>query len=281
MASQRSLRWARRSALHLIAVSGFFLGGCRDGHEAAPAADVAAAPTASMPAWRTAEPAPGSRYGAAWPQESASLAPGEGRDAVESVCAACHSLQYIAGQPPLSEATWQAEVTKMVEAFGAVVPPDAAPRIVKYLTAHYGEGRQAEASGAPSADGGRVYAQTCVACHQLTGNGLPGAFPPLVGHVPKLAQRPEGRVYLPRLLLWGVMGPIQVAGTAYNNMMPGLAPRLTDDEIAAVLNHVLQSWGNGDVAVGVAPFTAAEVAEQRKTSRTVQENLTLRQSLGL
>ncbi|HET6345894.1 MAG TPA: c-type cytochrome, partial [Myxococcota bacterium] len=278
----RSLRPGHSFARNLCAVTGLFLVAC-SGHETAPtpatAADAGAAPTSSMAAWRASEPTPGSRYGAAWPQTSVTLVPGEGRDAVESVCAACHSLQYIAAQPPLSELTWQAEVTKMVDAFGAVVPPEAAPRIVRYLAAHYGEGRQAVA--APSADGVRVYAQTCVACHQLTGNGLPGAFPPLVGHAPKLAQRPEGRAYLPRLLLWGVMGPIQVAGTAYNNMMPGLAPRLTDDEIAAVLNHVLRSWGNDALATGVAPFTAADVAEQRKVSRTAQENLELRQKLGL
>ena len=33
----------------------------------------------------------------------------------------------------------------------------------------------------PQADGQAVYRQTCSACHQPTGAGVPGAFPPLAG----------------------------------------------------------------------------------------------------
>jgi hypothetical protein len=40
-------------------------------------------------------------------------------------------------QPPLPAATWQAEVTKMINTYGAQIPEDAAKAITAYLQAHY------------------------------------------------------------------------------------------------------------------------------------------------
>ncbi len=64
-----------------------------------------------------------------------------GRDRVQAMCIACHSLRYVLDQPPLPRKTWQAEVDKMKNAFGARFAPDDEARIVDYLVAIRGDTR--------------------------------------------------------------------------------------------------------------------------------------------
>lgn len=120
----------------------------------------------------------------------------------------------------------------------------------------------AQADAAP--DGEAVYAANCVACHQATGQGVPGAFPPLAGgHAAELASAEGGRDYLLHAVLYGVQGAIEVAGTSYDGLMPAWQ-QLSDAQIAAVLNYVTTAWDNADVlADDAAPFTADEVAAAR------------------
>ena len=63
-----------------------------------------------------------------------------GADKVEANCAACHSLDYIPMNSPFLNATgWDAEITKMINAFGAPISPDDAKIIGDYLKANYGK----------------------------------------------------------------------------------------------------------------------------------------------
>jgi mono/diheme cytochrome c family protein len=67
------------------------------------------------------------------------LKDGQGLDRVEANCAACHSLDYIQMNSPfMSAATWEAEVTKMIKAFGAPISDADAEAIKAYLKANYG-----------------------------------------------------------------------------------------------------------------------------------------------
>ena len=51
-------------------------------------------------------------------------------------CVMCHSLDYIQGNSPfMTRQVWEAEVTKMIKAYGAQIPPEDVPKIVDYLTA--------------------------------------------------------------------------------------------------------------------------------------------------
>ncbi len=62
-----------------------------------------------------------------------------GLDKVEGNCAACHSLDYIQMNSPfMNAATWDAEVTKMIKAFGAPISDADAEAIKAYLKANYG-----------------------------------------------------------------------------------------------------------------------------------------------
>ena len=110
-------------------------------------------------------------------------------------------------------------------------------------------------------DGKQVFSTTCAACHQATGEGVPGVYPPLAGS--EWVTGDEAK--LVRILLHGVTGPIEVAGETFNSMMPPWGATLKDADIAAVLTYVRGTWGNKG-----APITAAKVASIRAatTSRT-------------
>ena len=118
-------------------------------------------------------------------------------------------------------------------------------------------------AAATEADGQTVYAN-CTSCHQATGAGIPGAFPPLNGgHTAELARVEGGRAYLVNAMLYGVQGQLNVGGTTYNGVMPAW-PQLNDDQIAAVLNYTVTAWDNAEaLPEGYAPFTADEVAGAR------------------
>jgi len=120
-----------------------------------------------------------------------------------------------------------------------------------------------------SADRGKaVYMQTCMACHQLTGMGVPGAFPPL----PKTDYVTGDTRRLVAIVLKGITGPMTVDGKIYATGMP--QPELTfpilkeDKNVADVLNYVRTSFGNE----AKEPITPEFVAEVRKefAARTTQ-----------
>jgi mono/diheme cytochrome c family protein len=107
-------------------------------------------------------------------------------------------------------------------------------------------------------DGAELYSQYCQGCHQPTGLGVPGAFPSLKG-LDQLAKTDEGRVYLIRAVLFGLQGPLKVGSATYNGLMPGFSQQLSDAQVAALLNHLLSSFGNKNPR----PITPEEVKKVR------------------
>jgi mono/diheme cytochrome c family protein len=101
--------------------------------------------------------------------------------------------------------------------------------------------------------GKQVYSQTCIACHQPTGLGIPGAFPPLAKS--DFLNKDVNRAI--RGVVKGLSGPITVNGKKFNGAMP--AQPLSDAQIADALTYVYGSWGNNKTLV-----TAAMVTAQRK-----------------
>ena len=127
------------------------------------------------------------------------------------------------------------------------------------------------------ADGAAVY-QRCSVCHQSTGRGIPGVFPPLAGHAPELVS--ASRTYPVQVVLFGLEGKIEIAGKNYNGKMLAHGDTLKDDEIAAVLNYILASWGNGKMLPkGHKKYTAAEVKAQRAKKLTPGKVYEARQKL--
>ncbi len=106
------------------------------------------------------------------------------------------------------------------------------------------------------ARGKLLYLQHCVICHQGSGQGSPGTFPPLA-KADYLMAKPEHGI---RSVVAGLSGPITVNGTNYNNTMPPIL--LTDEQVAAVLTFVRNTWGNES-----EPITLVQVKEVRSKSR--------------
>jgi nitrite reductase (NO-forming) len=86
--------------------------------------------------------------------------------------------------------------------------------------------------------GKRVYMQTCFACHQAEGQGIPNAFPPLAksDYLNADVDRAIG------IVLHGKTGEITVNGQKYNSVMT--RQMLSTDQIANVMTYVYNSWGN-------------------------------------
>lgn len=118
-------------------------------------------------------------------------------------------------------------------------------------------GEPAGAAGA-TVSGAEVFTR-CAVCHQTTGLGVPGAYPPLSGSE-WLLNNPEVPI---RIVLHGAMGPITVKGTAFNNAMTPFGDQLSDAEIAAVISYERSSWGNA-----ASKITAEQVAAVRAATKS-------------
>lgn len=110
----------------------------------------------------------------------------------------------------------------------------------------------------PKVVGKRLFTANCVACHQSTGLGVAGQFPPLVGSEWVLGGDWHGDNHLVSILLHGLQGPIQVKGNTYNGAMPPWK-QLKDDQIAAILTYIRSEWGNN-----APPISAEQVAKIRE-----------------
>jgi len=119
---------------------------------------------------------------------------------------------------------------------------------------------QGKPAGA-AVDGGQIYAGQCVACHQATGAGLPGVFPPLAGS--EWVNGPDK--VAAAILLHGITGKLTVKGASYNGQMPAFKDKLSDAEIAAVLSHIRSNFGNtgGKVSADVVK-AEREATKDRK-----------------
>jgi len=107
-------------------------------------------------------------------------------------------------------------------------------------------------------DGKQVFATTCAACHQATGLGVEGTYPPLAGS--EWINGDEAK--LVRIVLNGLTGPVEVAGETYSGAMPPWGGVLKDPEIAAVTTYLRSAWGNKS-----APITQATVASIRAATK--------------
>jgi mono/diheme cytochrome c family protein len=132
---------------------------------------------------------------------------------------------------------------------GTVAPPGGAPA--------------AASAAAPSAvDGTQIFASRCASCHQATGAGLPGVFPPLAG-----SEWVNGDAKtVARILLLGINGKITVAGATFTGAMPAFGATLSDAEIAAVASHVRSNFGNKSSALTADDVKAERTALGTRTT---------------
>jgi len=119
----------------------------------------------------------------------------------------------------------------------------------------------AEADAALLEKGASVYQTACRTCHQAEGQGIPGTHPPLAqtGWVTGSKER------LINVVINGLEEKIRVHGDIYDGIMPPMG-HLTDEDIAAVLSWVRNSFGNQASVVAIE-----EVAKVR-SGESLNEN---------
>jgi cytochrome c oxidase cbb3-type subunit 2 len=156
---------------------------------------------------------------------------------------------------------------------GVVVPGPQAQALVAYLlslkqvplagaaeaSAAAGAGgatpaaAQAAGGAVDTAHGQELYIANCAACHQASGEGLPGAFPPLKGSA--VVGNADATEHV-HVVLFGLQGKT-IGGVLYTSPMPPWS-QFNDQDIAALIDYERSTWGNHG-----KPTTAGEVAAIR------------------
>ena len=145
-----------------------------------------------------------------------------------------HSMQY------MSDADLTA-IARYLKALPAVDPEDKP---------HQYDSAVADAlwNGDDSKRGAAVYIDNCAACHRTDGHGYTRVFPALAGNPVLQSDDPTSLIHI--VLKGGALPATHSAPSTFT--MPGFDWRLSDQEVADVVNFIRTSWGNkgGDVKAG-------------------------------
>jgi cytochrome c oxidase cbb3-type subunit 2 len=152
-----------------------------------------------------------------------------------------HEAAALMTHPPGGPASATADKPQPPAAGGkeAAAPPAAAPQA---------------AGGNDAGKGLQLFSANCAACHQATGEGLPGAFPTLKGNAVVNDADPSKHIHT---VLFGLEGAT-IDGVKYDAAMPEFGSQLSDADIAGIINYERSSWGNHGKLV-----TAQDVAAAR------------------
>jgi nitrite reductase (NO-forming) len=167
------------------------------------------------------------------------------------------------------------------EAKAAAAPAAAAPAPAAPATASAPSPSPAPASAAPAGGdssaskerGKTVYMMVCFACHQPTGLGLPGMFPPLAGSDWVKTQKADRMI---RIVLHGLTGPLNINGAPFTSPAPLMPPQgaaLSDTQIADVLTFVRAEYGAGASAVTPDQVKAIREAEKARVAMWTEAEL--------
>jgi mono/diheme cytochrome c family protein len=197
------------------------------------------------------------------------LPPGPNRELVYGACRTCHDLQYLVESAGITRDDWSDLIDSMRQ-YGLRIPPERRAKILGYLGTYLGPNpppkgaAAAKPEQAKPADGATLFAEQCIACHQKSGKGLAGSFPPLAGNLDLM----RDRVFPVYVLLNGLEGKITVAGKDYNAQMPPFS-HLSDAEIAALVRYIRGAWNNASLRpANMKPVDAETVKAARTKTMT-------------
>src|SRR5450631_4415422 len=101
------------------------------------------------------------------------------------------------------------------------------------VAASAGEGALGQVLKGDAAKGRDLYIAHCSACHQVSGEGLPGVFPPLKGS--GVVNKDDATKHI-HVVLDGMEGA-RAGGVVYASAMPPFAGMLSDAEIADIIDY--------------------------------------------
>src|SRR5947208_14680054 len=136
----------------------------------------------------------------------------------------------------------------------ALDPYGGEPQAMKKAAGPQGAQQVTELS--PHDRGKKIFAANCQTCHQASGLGVAGQYPPLAG-----SEFTTGGSRRPAMIvLKGLQGPVKVKGQQYGSaVMQPWDKTLTDQKIADVMTYERNDWDNS-----ASPVTAEQIAALRK-----------------
>jgi mono/diheme cytochrome c family protein len=137
-----------------------------------------------------------------------------------------HSMQY------MSDADLQA-IARYLKSLPPTDPVDKPHQYDKQVA-------DALWKGDDSKVGASVYIDNCAACHRTDGHGYTRVFPPLAGN--PVLQTEDATSLINIVLKGNTLPATHTAPSTFT--MPGFAWRLSDQEVADVVNFIRTSWGN-------------------------------------
>ena len=114
----------------------------------------------------------------------------------------------------------------------------------------------AGAGGQTNANGAKVFSANCSSCHGATGQGTPGAFPPLANN-PVVTGNAKTVI---GIVLNGLHSRITVNGQSFNGQMPAWKGNLSNGDIADVITYIRGGLGNNHASA----VTTGQVTAYRK-----------------
>ena len=112
-------------------------------------------------------------------------------------------------------------------------------------------------------EGGILYNTYCATCHQRNGMGDNNRFPPLAGS--ELVTGDKGQLI--KIVLDGLLGPVEVKGKTYNGLMPPHSGYLDDHAIASILTYIRQNKKFGNESDIVSPLEVIKVRSALKKKK--------------
>lgn len=111
----------------------------------------------------------------------------------------------------------------------------------------------------PKVIGKHLFSANCVTCHQATGQGVEGQYPPIAGS--EFVNGPATNRLI-AIVLKGLQGPVQVAGKSVNNTMQAWEGQYTDQQLAAILTYERSDFGNN--APPIPPEAVKQMRDELK-----------------
>jgi mono/diheme cytochrome c family protein len=109
--------------------------------------------------------------------------------------------------------------------------------------------------------GGAIYLDDCAACHTSGGSGIPQLFPALKGSPSVQSADPASLI---RVVLRGAQS-VATDPAPTGSAMPALGWKLSDDEVAAVVTYIRNSWGNAASSVLTRDVASARQQLSQRT----------------
>jgi mono/diheme cytochrome c family protein len=208
---------------------------------------------------------------------------GPNRSLVFAHCQTCHSLDYLTDSRGLDRSQWASVIDSMRQLGLPTMPAEERDKLLDYLATYLGrhppaaagpmEAKATTSPAAPAAESAKpttnkaLFEEHCAICHQSTGEGIPGQFPPLAGNRDLFVSRDFPAL----VIIKGLQGMIEVGGESYNSAMPGF-DFLSNDEVAALVAYIRSAWGNEKLRpADFAPIDAAAVKAARASDKSAYQ----------